>query len=141
MNNILVIEESYRKYINNINKWLPEGIIDVDLHLLQKLDLLHYHDHLRRDPHLTRYFHVLESIEKITLINELFVVWIIPDRIGQTPITYTLIALNPLKPQLELAYSTTGVYNSSSLVLRVLERLLADIQENEDLISNLMKSA
>lgn len=140
MNNITIIEESYRKYIKDINKWLPEGVVDVDLPLLQKLGLLNYHDPLKRDPRLTRYFHVLESNDKITLINEIFVVWIVPDKIGASAVTYTLIALNPSHPHLELAYSTTGVYNSSRLVLRVLEKFLEEIQENEDLITHLNKA-
>lgn len=140
MENITNIENHYKKYINDIAKWLPEGIIDVDLDLLQKLGLLHYHDPKKRDPRLTRYFHVLESNDKITLINDVFVVWIIPDKMGQAPITYTLIAINPNQPHLELAYSTTGVYNSSRLVLRVLEKFLEEIQENEDLIVTLTKA-
>lgn len=141
MNNISIIEDSYKKYVKNINKWLPEGIVDVDLNLLQRLGLLHYHDPLKRDPRLTRYFHVIESEDKITLINELFVVWIIPDKLGHSAITYTLIALNPNQPHLEMAYSTTGVYNSSKLVLRILEKYLEEIQENEDLITNLNKAS
>jgi hypothetical protein len=140
MTDITIIEDSYKKYIRDINKWMPEGIIDVDLNLLQRLGLLHYYDQLNKDAKLTRYFHVLESNEKITLINETFVVWIVPDRIGHTAITYTLIALNPAHPHLELVYSTTGVYNSSKLVLRILEKFLEEIQENEDIIMNLNKA-
>lgn len=140
MNNMSIIEDCYQKYIKNIKNWLPEGIIEVDLCLLHKLDLLHYHDPQRRDPRLTRYFQVLESNEKITLMNEHFVVWIIPDKIGQSAITYTLIALNPNQPHLELGYSTSGVYNSSRLVLRVLEKFLEEIQENEDFLASLHKA-
>ena len=119
---------------------MPEGIIDVDLDLLHKMGLLHYHDSVKRDARLTRYFHVLESTDKITLINDLFVVWIVPDKIGHAAVTYTLIALNPDQPHLELAYSTSGVYNSSKLVLRILEKYLEEIQENEDFIMNLNKA-
>lgn len=137
MNEMSIIENSYKLYAKNLSKWLPEGVIDVDLSLLQKLDLLHYHDPLKKNPRLTRYFHVIESNDKITLINDLFVVWIVPDKAGPTPMTYTLIALNPSQPHLELAYSTTGVYNSSRLVLRILEKFLEEIQENEDLMATL----
>lgn len=139
MDNLTIIEESYKKYVRDMTKWLPEGVLDVDLPLLQKLELLDYHNPARRDPRLTRYFHVVESDDKITLINDFFVVWIVPDKIGSSAITYTLIALNPSQPHLEMAYSTSGVYNSSKLVLRVLEKLLQEIQENEDLITNLNK--
>ena len=50
----------------------------------------------------------------------------------------TLIALNhEEQPQLEIAFSTSGVYNSSRLVLRVLEKYLQEIQETEDTLKSL----
>jgi len=47
--------------------------------------------------------------------------------------TYALIALNhgETEPQLEAAFIASGVYNSSALVSKVLEKFLLDIQENE----------
>jgi hypothetical protein len=50
-----------------------------------------------------------------------------------TPLTYTLIALNrgDCEPQLEVAFIASGVYNSSKLVLKVLEKFLIEIQETE----------
>lgn len=137
MNKIKIIEDQYKEFSKNISYWLPEGIVEVDLMLLQRLNLLQYHSSQKKDPRLTRYFHVIESSEKITLFNDLFVVWIVPDKIAQSPITYTLIALNPKQPHLELAYSTTGVYNTSKLVLRILEKFLEEIQENEEILSYL----
>jgi len=132
------LEELFNRYIKNINHWLPEGIIDVNLHVLQRFGLLKYHSRDKEDHSLTRYFHVIESPEKITLVNEQFIVWIVPDKIGDVPITYILVALNELEqPKLEIAFSTSGIYNSSRLVLRVLEKFLFDIQENEDAINSL----
>lgn len=139
-NNLTHLENSFKKYIKNITHWLPEGVIDVDINLLQRFNLLNYHSREKQDPALTRYFHVVESPEKITLVNEQFVVWIVPEKIGDVPVTYTLIALNHSdQPQLELAFSTSGVYNSSRLVLRVLEKFLFEIQENEDILTGLKK--
>jgi hypothetical protein len=44
-----------------------------------------------------------------------------------------LIALNQKGiPRLELAFLTTDVYNTSKLVLRILEKFLHEIQENEE---------
>ncbi len=138
MDNISVLEECYKKYVNDLGAWLPEGIADVNLKLLDELELLDYYEEDSHDPELTRYFHVLETEEKITLINDEFVVWIVPDLSNEIPYTYTLIALNqPSHPKLEVAFTTTGVYNSSKLVLRVLEKYLKDIQENEDWISKM----
>ena len=74
MHNLSLLEVYYNKYINDISSFLPEDIITVDLELLHKLDLLNYHDPEFNDPSLTRYFNVIESDEKITLVNEEFVV-------------------------------------------------------------------
>ncbi len=107
---------------------------------MQKLDLLSYHLPGSYDTSLTRYFHVIETEEKITLINEQYIVWIVPGKIDNVSITYTMIALNlPTEAKLELVFSTSGVYNTSKLVLRVLEKYLSEIQENEDFMSRLMK--
>jgi hypothetical protein len=142
MDNLTVLEECYKKYIKDIGKWAPEGLIQVDLALLQKLNLLNYHRKDLHEPMLTRYFHVIESMEKITLVNDQFVVWIVPDKMNSQPITYTLIALNEddhLK--LEIAYAASGVYNTSKLVLRVLEKLLFEIQETEQLLEEYKKTS
>lgn len=128
--------------MGNIIQWLPDGVIQVDLNLLHQLDLLHYYNKNLDDPTLTRYFHVIDSEDKITLINEKFVVWIVPDKIGESPATYTLIALNKNENiQLELAFATTGVYNHSRLVLRLLEKFLFDIETTEEALSKIAGSS
>jgi hypothetical protein len=138
MNRPSILEACFKKYMRDIIRWLPDGVIPVDLNLLHQLDLLHYYNKNLDDPTLTRYFHVVDSEEKITLINEKFVVWIVPDKIGNTPATYTLIALNNNDSiQLELAFVTTGIYNQSRLVLRLLEKFLYDIETTEDVLSKL----
>lgn len=138
MDNISILEECYKMFSKDLCAWLPEGIIDVNLELLWEMDLIEYLDESKHDPTLTRYFHVIETEEKITLVNEEFVVWIVPDIENNIAKTFTLIALNSSKhPKLELAFTTTGVYNTSKLVLRVLEKFLMEIQENETFISQI----
>lgn len=138
MDNISEIEKYYKSYIKNINHLLPEGIVEVDLNLLQKHDLLSYHKKNNQNKALTRYFHVIETNEKITLINDQFIVWIVPEKLNYTPTTYTLIALNKdEEPHLELAFAASGCYNSSRLVLRLLETFLFEIQETEDCLSKI----
>lgn len=140
MHNLPILEASYKKFVQDISSWLPEDIVYVDLKLLHQFNLLHYHDANFNDPSLTRYFHVIESNEKITLINDEFAVWIVPEKVEEVPLTYTLVALNrPKEPELQLCFVTSGVYNSSRLVLRVLEKYLHEIQENEKLIQSLEK--
>jgi hypothetical protein len=139
MHNLAVIEECYKKFIKSLNFWIPEGIYYIDLQLLHHFDLLHFQPHTpRKDPVLTRYFHMVESPEKITLINDEFVVWIIPDKVNYLTVTYTLIALNPSdrEPQLEAAFIASGIYNTSKLVLKVLEKFLIEIQETETALLN-----
>lgn len=141
MDNPLVLEECYKKYMKNINKWIPEGITNIDLTILHNLNLVNFYNKDKYDTGLTRYFHVIESEDKITLINDEFVVWIVPEKINDISVTYILIALNNENDvHLEMAFSTTGVYNNSRLVLRILEKYLFEIQENEELLKNLHKS-
>jgi hypothetical protein len=135
MHNIEVLESCFNRFIENVSNWLPEDIVQVDLKMLHGLDLLHYHDPNHNDPGLTRYFHVIESDEKITLVNDDFVVWIVPEKQNDQPVTYTFIAVNSHEtPKLQLCFVTSGVYNTSRLVLRLLEKYLFEIQENESLI-------
>jgi len=141
MDNLSNVEEYYKKVSRDILKWLPEGIQYVDLSLLNRFDLLDFYNQEKNDAALACYFHVIESKEKLTLINDQFIVWIVPEKINDMPITYTLIALNHEEdPQLEMAFASSGVYNSSRLVLRVLEKFLHEIQENEDVLFRIRKS-
>lgn len=132
MDNISLLEECYKLYSRDLQAWLPEDIVDVDLEVLWEMNLVEYLDESNRDPSLTRYFHVIETEEKITLVNDEFVVWIVPEIVDGSPKTFTLIALNDRShPKLAMAFTTCGVYNTSKLVLRVLEKYLMEIQENE----------
>ena len=50
--------------------------------------------------------------------------------------TYVLIALNhPEKAQLEVIFSTRGVYNSPRYVLKVLQHVLVDMLETEETLT------
>jgi hypothetical protein len=138
MHDLGQLEEVYRKYITNLESLLPDGITSVDMPLLQRLSLLDAYGKDTQDYSFTHSFHYSESDEKITLVNDNFVVWIVPERIDEQMVTLTLVALNhPSKPRLELAFITTGVFNTSHLVLRILEKLLNEIQENEEMIEKM----
>lgn len=135
MHSLSRIELYFQQFIQEIWERPGDDMIEITLPLLQKMDLINDLDPSQDDPSLTRYFQVVETEEKITLINEEFIIWIVPDHIEDESITYTLIATNGLEiPQLELCFITSGVYNNSKLVLRVLEKFLEEIQENEKLI-------
>ena len=136
MDKIAELDSSYEQFINRLPDLLPDGVIPIELQLLQKLGLLHEEQDLESSTNLTRFFHVVESKDKITLFNDQFVIWIVPEKQNCEPYTLVLVAINTSqKPKLELAFSMSGIYNTSRLVLRVLEKFLSEIQENEDVIS------
>lgn len=138
MHNLALLEECYKKFIKEISTWAPESIIDVNLELLHDFNLLDINNRFHHDPALTRYFQVIESTEKITLVNDDFAVWIVPEKSDGLALTYTIISINDHdRPRLELVFVTAGVYNTSRLVLRVLEKFLYDIQENEDYLKRI----
>ncbi len=142
MENFSSLEASYQKYVHNLEQWLPEGIINIDLMMLHSYGILDNADQSTQDP-LSRYFHVMETEEKITLVNNQFVIWIIPENANNTPTTYTLIATysQDKAPHLELAFATAGAYNTSRMVLRILEKFLHEIQENEDMIKKYQQAS
>jgi hypothetical protein len=136
--NLAELETAFQRYITNLPVWIPDGIVQVDLSMLQRLDLLECDQNSTSDQLITHYFHVIESQEKISLFNDQFLVWIVPEMVDNIPTTYTLIAIrNGTESRLELAFSTSGIYNTSRLVLRVLEKLLLEIQETQDELNKL----
>jgi hypothetical protein len=132
------LEDQYRHFMGELKSCSPEEIVRVDIHLLHSLGLLG--ERLEESAHqpLTHYFHVIETTEKITLFNERFAVWIVPVVLDGEAVTYTLVAqTNVQHPRLELVLASSGVYNSSRIVLQVLERMLEEIEENESTLARL----
>jgi len=127
------IETLYGEYMSNLPDWAHDGVISVDLQLLHELGLLQEMPDKESDTEdLTQYFHVIESSEKVTLFNEQFVIWIIPKMEQDIPITYVLIALTANnKTNLEVVFSTGGIYNTPKYVLKVLQHFLLDMLETE----------
>lgn len=137
MDNLSAIDLCFKKYTKDLSLWLPDGLIQVDIELLQELNLLDFHSQ-KTDPGFTRYFQVIESEEKITLINEQFIVWIVPEKYEDESYTYILIATNHSEEaHLELAFSVSGAFNTSRLVLRLLEKYLLEIQETEESLKSI----
>jgi hypothetical protein len=131
------IEETYKEFTGNLQSLAHDGIIPIDMKFLHDQGILSslQHEHADADD-LTQYFHVIESIEKVTLFNEQFIVWIIPKMEEQQPFTLVLIALNhEEKPNLEIVFSTHGVYNTPRYVLKVLQHYLADVLETEETLT------
>ena len=134
------LEATFQKYAGDLGSSAPAGVIQVNLALLHQLGLLgtlHLDREVCADT-ISNLFHVMESPEKITLYNDRFIVWIVPEIVSGKPITYALVAVNnPETTQLELAFTADGIYNTSRIVLRVLERLLEEVQNTEQELSKI----
>lgn len=140
MANLAQLEATYQRYVADLENWVPDGIVDVDMELLQRLDLLSDLDGDAQEDQerLAQFFHVVESPDKITLFNEEFAVWIVPEIHDNRPVTYGLISLRYDDGiDLEMVFCATGVYNTSRTVLRVLDQMLNEIRETEQALMDL----
>jgi len=135
------IEEAYKEFMNNLGDWIHDGVTFIDLRFLYDAGILQTLQEDKGEPDdLTQYFHVIESVEKVTLFNEQFIVWIIPKMESDQPVTYVLIALNqPEKAHLEIVFTTHGVYNTPRYVLKVLQHFLIDTLETEATLISIEK--
>jgi len=126
--------------MENIHHWLQEGVVDVNLDLLQKFSLLDPSDEKGGQESFPFYFHVIETPEKVTLFNNQFVVWIIPRVIDELPSTLVLIALAQKDDlHLEIAFSTKGDYNTPKYVLKTLRYYLTEVLETEEAIASIQQ--
>jgi len=137
MLNPVQIEEAYKEFVGNLSNWAHDGVAFIDLQFLHDQGILNQLQEDQGEPDdLSQYFHVIESVEKVTLFNEQFIVWIIPKVDDEQPITYVLIALNhPEKAHLEVVFATRGVYNTPRYVLKVLQHYLEDMLETEETLT------
>lgn len=140
------LEEAFHKFMSDLPKWVPDGVIDVNLRLLDELGLLHQEyfeekEGEEENEDFPYYFHVVETAEKVTLFNHQFAVWIVPQVIDEVPTTLTLISLiTSTTPRLELAFATSGVYNTPRFVLRILKHYLTEVIDTESIISSIHKT-
>lgn len=142
MINPSILEEAYHEFSGNLQKWIPDGVINVDLKLLNDLGLLNNTEleHSINEANLTLYFHIIETPDKVTLFNDQFAIWIIPQLIEDLPTTTTMIALlHGDKPHLEIVYTTCGVYNTPKYILKILQHFLSEVQDTEAVISSIGK--
>lgn len=135
------LEKLYQKFRTNLSKYLPDGMIFVDFELLHEIG-----EPLEDDDKLTpeefpHYFHIIETDEKVTLFNQQFAIWIVPQIVSDMPATLTFIArISNQHPKLELMFCTTGVYNTPKHVLKVLRYFLSEVLDTEEVISSIKKS-
>jgi hypothetical protein len=136
------IEEAYKGFMTNMADCAHDGIIHIDLNFLHETGLLKGLAEDKNEPDdLSQYFHVIESVEKVTLFNEQFIVWIIPKMESDQPLTFVMIALNQAdKVHLEVVFTTRGIYNTPRYVLKVLQHYLVDMLETEATLISIEKN-
>ena len=141
MMNPIQLEEAYKDFTENFQKWAPDGFINVNLQLLQELGLLNNSEFENSDSEsLSQQFHVIETSDKVTLFNKQFAIWIVPQLDTELPSTLILISLiQNLKPHLEIVYTTSGVYNTPKYILRVLQHFLTEVLDTEAILSSINK--
>jgi len=135
------LEDAYQNFNLNFKKWVPDGIIQINLETLCEMGLLNKEDFDEEEPDdVTHYFHVLETPDKITLLNEKFAIWIVPKMVDNISTTHTYISqLQKEKLHLELVYETAGVYNNPKFILKVLQHFLIEVIDTDNVISSIGK--
>lgn len=136
-----VLEEHFQNFIQNLPKYLPDGVVCVDVRLMEELGLLKI-EKIEKDTHdsLSHYFHVLETSDKITLYNELFSIWIMPQNSETSSKTFIFIGVLQNKlPHLEMAFYTEGVFNTPKYIMKILQHYLNEVQDVEALIASMDK--
>lgn len=135
------LEEAFQNFNLNFKKWVPDGIIQINLEALCEMGLLNQEDFDEEEPDdVTQYFHVLETPDKITLLNEKFAIWIVPKMVGDVSTTHTYISqLQKDKLHLELVYETSGVYNNPKFILKILQHFLIEVIDTDAIISSIGK--
>jgi hypothetical protein len=136
------LEEYYEKFLEDPSYWVQDGVVEVHLEMLKDWGLLNQSEEEEKllQDQFPFYFHVLENTSKVTLFNNQFIVWIIPEIIQELHSTRVMIALikdNDLK--LEIVYTTSGVYNTPKYVLKTLRHFLTEVIDTEEEISSFLK--
>ncbi len=139
------LEEAYKRFSCDVKRWVPDGVISVDLQLLHTLGLLEGAPLFAAEaPTNTKhFFHVIETDDKVTLFNEQFAVWIVPKAEDEAKVSATMVYiawLQGTKPHLEIVFSTEGVYNTPKFILKILERFLQEVSDTEAIIASIGKN-
>ena len=140
MINPVELEEAYQDFLEDLPQAAPDGIIEVNLSLLNELGLLNCEELAdeQAEEEFPHHFHVIETQEKVTLFSEQFAIWIVPKVIEEIPTTLTLICLiQDEQPHLEIVFSTSGIYNTPKFVLKILRHYLSEVVETEEAISSI----
>lgn len=131
------LDTYYQSLSQNTLELLPDGIIDVNIKTLQTLRLL-TEEASSGEGTTAELLQAVETDGRITLFNERFALWIVP-QVGASPsatVVYVATHQND-EVKAELGFRTSGIHNNSKTILRLIDRFLADIQETDSMLSQL----
>lgn len=122
---------------------LLDGIQSINIELLNQLNLLRISElEKKQSDNFEEHFQVIEAPEKVTLHNEKFIIWIVPEQDTEFASTLTMVAMiKNAKAKLELAFRAESVYNAPKHILRVLQTVIADLIDTESVLSEIDKRA
>jgi hypothetical protein len=127
------LEWYYQNFTSHLQENLPDGLLAITPKMTK--ELLFGIDSRQEEPLLTRYFQFLELEDKMVLLNHQFIIWIVPYPDAQKRSLTVFIAQNKNGvPSLELGFIIKGMKNPSNIVLKLSEKFLLEIQENEKVI-------
>lgn len=128
------LDAYYGKWIEGLERQSHELLLEVDEALLDRMGLTKAGEFKDRRKLQSRFFRVVQRGDKMILYNDTFVVWIVPGP-AEMNATYTWIALiDRVEEGFEVGFVAKERYNTSKLVLRLLEQFLQEIEENEQLV-------
>lgn len=128
------LDSYYEKWIEGVKDQSHELLLEVDDALLERMGLTKEGDFKEKQRLESRFFRVVQRGDKMILYNDTFVVWIVPAP-AEMNATYTWIALiDHIAQGFEVGFVAREHYNTSKLVLRLLEQFLKEIEENEQLV-------
>lgn len=138
MVNIEELDGFFQELSAHTGEMLPDGIVDINVRVLHDLRLLSEDPPVVHETPPSSLLQAVDSGGKITLYNEKFALWIVPQANASPPTTITFIARraeSTITP--EVAFRTQGLHNRSKTILRLIDRYLTEIQENESVIAGL----
>jgi hypothetical protein len=128
----------FQKLSSQPGEFFPDGIVDITIRVLHALRLLSEDPPTVREAPANSLLQAVESEGRITLYNDKFALWIVPQANAPVPTTITYIARRmeeAFSP--EVAFRTQGIHNRSKTILKLIDRYLIEIQETESVIASL----
>ena len=131
----------FQKLSAHTGEFFPDGVVDITVRILHNLSLLSEDSPVTNEAPASSLLQAVESEGRVTLYNEKFALWIVPQANSPVPTTITYIARrteDAISP--EVAFRTQGIHNRSKTILRLIDRYLSEIQETESVIAGFESS-